>query len=272
MIHKKLFYYCLICISIFFCQSVKAQVKPQTREIKKIVISKEKFHIYLLIGQSNMAGRGIIEAQDTLGNERILRLNRNGDWDVAKEPLHFDKPEAGVGPGLSFAKELLKTKDEDVVIGLIPCAAGGSGISIWLEDKFWSQTNSYPYNNMLLRTKLALKDGMLKGILWHQGESDASDKETAALYKNRLKLLIQQLRTTFENPNLPFIAGELPSFNEERNNINPILYELKNEIPYFDVVSGENFKALSDKIHLDAPSARELGKRYAKKMKSVSEF
>ena len=247
-----------------------SQLTPQVRELRQIKTPKEKFHIYLLIGQSNMAGRGIVEPQDTIGNERILRMNRDGNWDVAKDPIHFDKSEAGVGPGLAFACEMLKEQEEDVTIGLLPCAAGGTNISIWLNDDFWHQTKTYPYNNMLLRTKLALKDGTLKGIIWHQGEGDAFDEELMIVYKERLIHLINQIRIAFDKPNLPFIVGELPCFNSSGKRINPILHEIKENVVSYDVVSGSDLHSLSDKVHLDAASARELGKRYAEKLKNIN--
>ena len=125
----------LLFLCTYLCYG-QEKVFPKTREVVSINIPKEKFHLYLLIGQSNMAGRGTVEPQDTLGNSKILCLNRDGDWEIAKDPIHFDKPVAGVGPGLSFAREMLKTADKDIVIGLIPCAAGGSSIDILLQDHF----------------------------------------------------------------------------------------------------------------------------------------
>jgi len=71
-----------------------------------------------------------------------------------------------VGSGLTFARKML-ADNKDVIIRLIPCAAEGSGIDIWQPDIFWEQTKSPPYNDAILRTKLAMKDGTLKGILWH---------------------------------------------------------------------------------------------------------
>lgn len=245
-----------------------AQIYPVQRDKIQIEVVKEKFHIYILAGQSNMAGRGIVEPQDTVENVRILTLNREGDWEIAKDPIHYDKVGAGVGPGLSFAREMLKNEDKDVVIGLIPCAAGGSSVSVWLNDEYWSQTRTFPYNNMLLRTKLALKDGSLKGVLWHQGESDAS-QENAIHYKERLTLLIHNLRTNFGMPNLVFIAGELPETCSENAQFNELLVQLKEGIPFYDVVSGCALTTLSDNVHLDAVSARKLGKRYADKMRKT---
>ncbi|WP_347026876.1 sialate O-acetylesterase [Bacteroides ovatus] len=240
---------------------------PKQRNRAVITVPKEKFHLYLLIGQSNMAGRGEIEPQDTIENRRILRLNKNGDWEIAKEPLQFDKSFAGVGPGMAFAKTML-TPEDDVVIGLIPCAAGGSSIDIWLRDLFWDQTKSTPYNNALIRTKLAMKDGTLKGILWHQGEADCNSRNVEA-YKNKLELLIKKLRNEFNAPVLPFIAGELPEFNQFSERFNAILEQVKPHEGNYGVVSGKGLTSNLDGIHLDGSSARKLGIRYAEKMKQL---
>lgn len=229
--------------------------------------AQQKFHLYLLAGQSNMAGRGIVEPQDTIGNPRILRLNKEGVWEIAKDPIHFDKSAAGVGPGLSFAREMLK-QDTTIVIGLIPCAAGGSGIDHWLYNQYWEQTKSYPWIDAIKRTQLAMKDGTLKGILWHQGESDSSP-EKAAVYKDKLITLVQKFRNTFHLPDVPFIAGELPDFNKRAAAFNPVLYEAKKTLLHFDVVSAKGSVALADGVHMDAASQRAFGKRYAEKMKAM---
>src|SRR5690606_23928776 len=86
--------------------------------------------LFLLAGQSNMAGRGDIEAQDSIVHPRIFVLNRDLEWVAAVEPLHFDKPVAAVGPGLSFARALADA-DPEAIIGLIPAAVGGSPITSW---------------------------------------------------------------------------------------------------------------------------------------------
>ncbi|MDR3217760.1 MAG: hypothetical protein LBU22_02060 [Dysgonamonadaceae bacterium] len=235
---------------------------------QKAKITKENFHLYLLAGQSNMAGRGIVEPQDTVGNPRILKLNRNGEWEIAREPLHFDKSGAGVGPGLAFARELLTAADDNVVIGLIPCAAGGSGIDIWLNDLFWEQTKSVPYNNAVLRTKLAMKSGVLKGILWHQGEADCGAKKSE-VYAEKLIALVKKLSLELNTPNVPFIAGELPEFQSCSENFNPVLHQVKSFVKNYDVASGKGLTSNPDNIHLDAASARKLGIRYAEKLKQI---
>jgi hypothetical protein len=135
-------------------------------------VPREQFHLYLLIGQSNMAGRGKVEKEDRTPHPRVLALNKQDEWVPAVDPLHFDKRSAGVGPGLAFGKALADA-DKGVTIGLIPCAAGGSPITVWKKGGYWKQTSSKPYDEALRRTALAQKRGVLKGILWHQGESDS---------------------------------------------------------------------------------------------------
>jgi hypothetical protein len=245
--------------------SQQSHVIPAERKVVQVKVPPAKFHLYLLVGQSNMAGRGFVEPKDTISNSRILRLNRDGEWEIAKDPVHFDKELAGVGPGFSFAKEMI---DSSIIIGLIPAAAGGSSIDEWLNDKYWEQTRSYPWNNAILRTRLAMKSGTLKGILWHQGEADAGG-EKLATYTDKLVLLVKKFRNTFKQPNLPFIAGELPAFNKSSVSFNPVLYKAKEQLAFFEVVSADGFSANPDGIHIDAASQRIFGKRYAEKMKAL---
>ena len=93
--------------------------------------AKGDFHLFLLVGQSNMAGRGRITAEDKSPHPRVLMFNKEQKWVPAVAPLHFDKPAiVGVGLGRSFGMEIAKTSKK-VTIGLIPCAVGGSPISSW---------------------------------------------------------------------------------------------------------------------------------------------
>ena len=87
-------------------------------------------HLFLLVGQSNMAGRGKVEPQDTVPIPRVLMLDRQRTWVPAVDPMHFDKPVAGVGLGRSFAARIADAH-ADVTIGLIPAAVGGSPIDAW---------------------------------------------------------------------------------------------------------------------------------------------
>lgn len=238
-------------------------VIPKERTLVNVQnIDKQNLHLYLLIGQSNMAGRGFVEPQDTIACSRILRLNKENEWEIAKDPLHFDKKVAGVGPGMTFAKKMLSACGDSIIIGLIPCAVGGSSIDIWLNDSYYEYTNSTPYSDAINRTKKGMEAGVLKGILWHQGESDCKPEKISS-YADKLIELVTKLRKEFSNPNLPFVVGELFEFNKRSVNFNPVLYDVKNKLDYFDVVSGKEMTPNPDNIHIDASSARKLGARYA---------
>ena len=191
--------------------------------------SRRKFHLYLLAGQSNMAGRGTVEEQDTQPHPRVFALNKEGQWQPAAEPLHFDKPNiVGVGPGFAFGKAMAEYK-KGVRIGLIPCAAGGSPISSWTEGGYHDQTKSHPYDDALQRARIAIQSGVIKGIIWHQGESD-SKPELTKVYQAKLEELIGKFRRELGDDDLPFVIGKLGEFYVARNanaeTINRILEEI----------------------------------------------
>ena len=112
-------------------QSTAAAQSGDTKDADKLP-PKQHFHLYLLMGQSNMAGRGTVRDEDRSTDRRILVLNKDHTWMPAAEPLHFDKPNiVGVGPGLAFARDMKASAAEEVVIGLVPCAVGGSLLKRW---------------------------------------------------------------------------------------------------------------------------------------------
>jgi hypothetical protein len=184
----------------------------------------------------------------------------------ALEPLHFDKSSAGVGPGLAFGKALAD-EHKDMTIGLIPCAAGGSPISVWKKDAYWAQTKSKPYDETLRRVALAKKRGVLKGILWHQGESDSSEKE-ARLYADRLADLVTRLRRDLEAPEVPFLVGGLSeplrAKNEYARTVDQALRAFAQKDRHAAYVESDKLTLMADNTHFDAASAREFGRRYAK--------
>jgi len=246
------------------CEGSEKMAEPDTGP-------REAFHLYLLIGQSNMAGRGKVAEEDKQPHPRVLALNRDDRWVPAVDPLHFDKPMAGVGPGLSFGKAMA-TADAAARIGLIPCAAGGSPISVWQPGASWNQTRSKPYDEALRRTKIALRRGVLKGILWHQGESDSSP-ELAAAYEERLLDLIARLRKDLEAPEVPFIVGGLGDFvvrpaggkeNPGAARVSEALQRVARKASRVAYVDPAGLGHKGDGVHFSAESARELGRRYAK--------
>jgi hypothetical protein len=228
----------------------------------------EKMDLYLLIGQSNMAGRGKVDETSSISNDKIWTINKQNEWVPANDPLHFDKPVAGVGPGMAFA-QAIRNKYPERVIGLIPCAVGGSGIDDWVSGVKHDQTGIYAYDAMIERVRLAKKAGKLKGILWHQGESD-SFPEKSKLYEAKLTAFFKKLRKEIGARKTPLILGTLGDFyidkNPEAEKINNIISEYASKNKNVYVVSSAGLPDLGDKTHFNTESARELGKRYAEKM------
>lgn len=226
----------------------------------------QQVHLFLLIGQSNMAGRGVVEPQDKLPHPRVVMLSKDGQWVPAVDPMHFDKAAAGVGLGRTFGIQIAEAHP-GITVGLIPCAVGGSPIDAWQPGAFYAPTRSHPWDDALRRAKLALQSGVLKGILWHQGESDANDK-LAPGYEAKLHDLIQRLRAELAAPEVPFLAGQMGHFpdspwNEAQKQVDQAHRDLPTRVPHTAFVSAEGLRHKGDKVHFDAASYREFGKRYA---------
>ena len=227
---------------------------------------KEKVHLFLLAGQSNMAGRGEISSEDKTIHPRIFALSKDGQWVPAVDPIHYDKKSAGVGLGKSFALALAESR-EDIAIGLIPAACGGSPISTWEPGGYHEQTKSHPFDDAIQRTRQAMANGVLKGVLWHQGEAD-SKANKASGYEERLKELIQRFRKEFGQADLPFILGQLGQFeanpwDEYKRMVNQAHLSTAEEIPGVRFVDSNGLTAKPDNIHFDSKSLREFGRRYA---------
>ncbi len=243
---------------------------PQSRETSQADDpGKDDFHIYLLMGQSNMAGRGMVEAVDTITNPRVLMLDKNNHWVPAKAPLHFDKSIAGTGLGLVFGK-LMAQSNPQATIGLVPCAKGGSSINTWFPDSIHQGTNSYPYMEMIEKSKLALSEGTLKGILWHQGESDTKTEAGVAGYPEKFYAMIDLLKADLNIEHVPIVMGELGDFFTERiplaAELNGVFRQMAAQNECLELVSAEALTHKGDSVHFDSQSYRQLGERYAQKM------
>jgi hypothetical protein len=228
---------------------------------------KGDFHLFLLVGQSNMAGRGRVSEQDREPHPRVLTLTKDNRWEPAVDPLHFDKPSVvGVGVGRTFGIRIAEANPR-VTVGLIPCAAGGSPIASWEPGGFHSQTNSHPYDDALRRAKLALQSGTLKGILWHQGESD-SQPEKAEIYEEKLHALIARFRKELQAPDVSFLAGQMGQFAERpwsdaKKLVDQAHRDLPEKVPHCAFIASDELTHKGDKVHFDAKSYREFGNRYA---------
>ncbi len=152
------------------------------------------------------------------------------------------------------------------MVGLIPCAHGGSPIKSWSPGGFHDQTQGHPYDDMLLRVRQALPAGTLKGVLWHQGESDANEKD-APQYESKLAVLIDRIRTEFASPELPFVIGQLGNFPDspwsaERLRIDAAHQRLAKSVLACAFVPSLGLNHRGDKVHFDSASYREFGHRY----------
>jgi len=233
----------------------------------------ERVDIYLLLGQSNMKGRGVIPSGQS-ANPLIVNMNMSDhQWYVAQHPLHKagvpdlidGSDNAGVGPGLDFAAALLE-QEEGVRIALIPCAVGGSWINLW-------QPGQNFYTNAVARAQKALADappgkGRIRGVLWLQGESDATEARYAA-YESKLSTLIRSLRTDLNEPELPFIACTIGTFIDRSkyprvDEINEVLLTLPAREPFTACVDARDLTGhIGDSMHYNTGSQTIIGARYA---------
>lgn len=223
----------------------------------------------LLIGQSNMAGRGYLHEVTPIYNENIFML-RNGRWQIMTEPIHFDRSVAGVGPAASFAQAWCNANKNEQ-IGLIPCAEGGSSIDEWSKE-------STLFRHAVSEAKFAMENSELIAILWHQGESDGRSKKYKNYY-HKLNILVNSFRKELGDLEVPFIVGGLGNYLGksgfgrscvEYDLINQELlkYVENNRNCYF--VTGEKLYPNPDGIHINAESQRRFGIRYFKAYQTKS--
>lgn len=218
--------------------------------------------VFLLIGQSNMAGRGYMRSKDMayIVNTWLL-CNDTLAWVPAKNPLNWystirkrDDVQR-IGPGYGFSLKLQRVLP-GLNVGLVVQARGATKI------KHWQKGNERGYYANAVKLALeAKKSGPLKAVLWHQGESDRDQTST---YMKRLTTLIRDLRTDLEDPNLPFIAGQLanPSVDGEYDLFNEMIVDLPNVVDNTGVVLVDETIGTDDRSHFDCKGQIRVGKRY----------
>ncbi|HRR35046.1 MAG TPA: sialate O-acetylesterase [Kiritimatiellia bacterium] len=210
--------------------------------------------LFLLIGQSNMAGRGKVEPADQVPNPRILMLDKTNAWVPAIDPVHFDKPKiAGVGLASEFARRVAAAQPE-AVVGLVPCAFGGTSLDQW-------RPGSDLYTNAVARARVAMRNGKLRAILWHQGEADCSPTKTAT-YPERFSKMIAQLRSDLNVPDVPVLVGELGRYRDTYAGFNTMLPQVIQAVPNSASVSSEGLGANQDNVHFSREALIEFGARY----------
>lgn len=223
------------------------------------------FHVFALMGQSNMAGYGLIEPEDREAREGIVYVPTVGgvDWKPAAHPLHNRLASDRFGLGLVFAEEYRRLHPT-VTVGLLPLAWGGASINL-------INKGTQTYTDFLTRLKLIPEGGEFKGVLWHQGESDALIGRYTPLYRERLDQLVADIRADVQDPQLPFIVGDLSErwdyhwIADQMATIRADLKGLPQRVPGTAWVSSAGCSSFQyDTIHFDRAGLIELGQRYAK--------
>lgn len=236
----------------------------------KVGAERTRLRVYLLMGQSNMQGRGALETEDRTPHPRVFVLTASNQWAPAVEPLHGSGPRAGFGPGLVFGK-LMAAWDTNATIGLVPCAVGASELKRW-------ERGGDLYSNAVVRAQTAMRDGTLAGILWHQGEQDSMTATNSSTYYQRLVKMIENIRADLGQPHLPFVVGQIGEFLYTRRKqqtpyartVNDALARIPMHVPRTACVRSAGLTHVGDEVHFDGKSQRELGKRYAAEMQKLA--
>jgi len=222
------------------------------------------FHVFLLLGQSNMAGYSKAEVADKVKDERIKVLGFDAcaatgrvldQWDVAVPPLH-ECWNGALGPGDYFAKTLINALPAGDTIGLVPCAISGEKIETFLK------AGGSKYSWIVARAKLAQQaGGIIDGILFHQGESNCGD----ASWPAKVNTLVTDLRKDLNLGNAPFLAGELAPTGACKQH-NTLVAQLPSTISNAFVVSAAELVLdpadTQYHLHFDHDSQVTFGKRY----------
>jgi len=220
----------------------------------------------LMIGQSNMAGRGELGDVPPIVNRDCFML-RMGRWQPMHEPVNPDrgifegKYHSGISPAASFADTLARESGHR--IGLIPCADGGTAIARWAPDEVL-------FEHAVMMTRLAMRSSRLIGIIWHQGESDCHDYRPREYRENFLRTMTA-LRRALDAEALPLVIGEISEnitgqwdVGDNPPKMNRLLHELAGELPCCGIVGAKELPLKPDGIHFSAASCRELGVRYCR--------
>lgn len=217
-------------------------------------------HSILIIGQSNMAGRGRAEEIEPIVNENVYVL-RNGRWWPKYVPVNPDRVTAGVNLAESFAD--LYAKDHGVDVGIIPCADGGTCLDQWC-------VGGLLFDHACYMAELAVRTSTIAGVLWHQGESDCTP-ERYPHYEEKLTAIFDALRKKLDLYDVPFLVGGLGDFLKDREvspylknypHINAALQAMAQKDNKIGFVSAEGLTDNGDHLHFNAKSLYEFGERY----------
>jgi hypothetical protein len=246
----------------------------------------KNFYIFLCFGQSNMQGAAKIESQDTTVNNRFKvfqaldcpSLNgKKAEWRTAAPPTC--QCNSGLSPADYFGRTLVANLPDSITVGIINVSVAGCDIRLFDKDIYMDFDSTYkdnwftslvasydgnPYQYLIGLAKLAQKDGVVKGILLHQGETNNGQEQWPLYVKKIYNDMLADL--SLDANSVPLLAGELLSADGNCcSGMNPIIRKLPEVIPTANVISSEGCTGF-DNAHFDAEGYRELGRRYGKKM------
>ena len=246
------------------------------------------FYIFLCFGQSNMEGNARPEAQDIASpGPRFLLMpavdfpdkgRKMGEWCEASAPLC--RPNTGLTPADWFGRTMIKNLPENIRVGVIHVAIGGIDIKGFLPDSIESYIkkapgwmkgmlaayDNNPYERLVTLAKKAQKDGVIKGVLMHQGETNTGDPKWAGMVQQVYDNLLGDLQLKPEE--VPILVGEVVQANGEGVCIgcNKQINDLPKTLHTAQVISSTGCTNGPDKLHFDAAGYRELGTRYGERM------
>jgi hypothetical protein len=274
-------------------------VSSQNGQSRRITVSQDSqiepiaqdgnFYIFLCFGQSNMHGAAPIESQDKIVDSRFkvfqaldcTNLNREkATWYTAVPPTC--QCGSGLSPADYFGRTMVANLPDSITVGIINVSVAGCDIRLFDKDLytdydststdswFTSQVIGYggnPYQYLIDKAKLAQKDGVIKGILLHQGETNTGQQQWPEYVKKIYTDMLTDL--ALDAGSVPLLAGEL--FSGEGNccsSMNPIIGTLPDVVPTAHVISSDGCTG-QDAAHFDSAGYRKLGERYGIKMLSL---
>ncbi|HLP05002.1 MAG TPA: sialate O-acetylesterase [Paludibacter sp.] len=250
------------------------------------------FYIFLCFGQSNMQGAAKIESRDTIVNSRFKvfqaqdcpALNKKkAEWRTAVPPTC--QCNSGLSPADYFGRTMVANLPDSITVGIINVSVAGCDIRLFDKDIYMDYDSTYkdnwftslvasydgnPYQYLISLAKLAQKDGVVKGILLHQGETNSGQGQWPLYVKKIYRDMLADL--SLNATSVPLLAGELLSADGNCcSGLNPIIRKLPEVIPTAHVVSSEGCTGF-DNAHFDTKGCREFGKRYGEKMLTLLEY
>ncbi len=254
-----------------------------------LIAQKSNFYIYLCFGQSNMEGQGPIDSIDKAVDSRFRifqsldcpNLARTkGKWYTAVPPTC--QCDSKLSPADYFGRTMVANLPDTIIIGIINVAIGGCDIRLFDKDIYQNYDSTYkaswftskvanyggnPYKHLIDLAKLAQKDGVIKGILLHQGETNTGQTQWLSYVKKIYDDMLTDL--SLKADSVPLLAGEMLSTGENCcSSMNSIVNQLPQTIPTAHVISSAGCVG-QDKAHFNSEGYRKIGRRYAIQMLSL---